>query len=103
MPRTPGSARARHPVLTWMLRVLRAAQLALVLCFVAYFVCVQVNAVAYLAGRHDPVISGTDPPVSLGSDPAAVGDFVIGLVFEAIAALIVFIVVVRLRGAVLRR
>jgi energy-converting hydrogenase Eha subunit E len=103
MPRTPGSAGARRPVLTWMLRVLRAVQLALMLCFVAYFVCVQVNAVAYLAGKNDPVIRGADPPIPLGSDLAAVGDIIIGLVFEAIAALIVFIVVLRLRGAVRKR
>jgi len=38
-------------VMTETLRVLRATQLAMLLLFFAYFVSVQVNAVAYLAGR----------------------------------------------------
>jgi len=45
-----GTPVSRHPVPTWTLRVLRAAQLAMLLAFVAYFVSVQVNAAAYLAG-----------------------------------------------------
>jgi hypothetical protein len=103
MPRTPASAGARHPALTWTLRVLRAAQLALLLCFVAYFVSVQVNAVAYLAGKNDPVIRGADPPVHLGSVTAAVADVIAGLVFEAIAVVIVFIVVSLFRGGIRKR
>jgi len=96
---TPGS---RHPVLAWTLRMLRAAQLALLLCFVAYFVSVQVNAIAYLAGRHRPIVGGTAPPAPLDSNLAAAGDIIAGLAFEAIAALIIFIVVA-LSCAVIRR
>jgi hypothetical protein len=82
--------------------VLRAAQLALLLCFVAYFVSVQVNAIAYLAGRHRPIVGGTAPPVPLDSNLAAAGDIIAGLAFEAIAALIIFIAVA-LSCAVIRR
>jgi len=82
-----------HPILTWALRVLRAAELALLLCFVAYFVSVQVNAIAYLTGRHRPIVVGTAPPVPLDSNLSAAGDITAGPAFEAIAALIFFIVV----------
>jgi hypothetical protein len=103
MPRTPASAGARHPALTWTLRVLRAAQLALLLCFVAYFASVQVNAVAYLAGRNGPVVRGADPPLPLTSGLAAVADIMAGLVVEAIAALVVFIAVSVIRGVLRNR
>jgi hypothetical protein len=88
-----GTRGSMHPVLTWTLRVLRAAQLGLLLCFVAYFVSVQVNAIAYLTGRHRPIVGGTAPPVPLDSNLSAAGDITAGFVFEAIAALIFFIVV----------
>ena len=88
-----GTRGSRHPVLTWTLRVLRVAQLALLLCFAAYFVSVQVNAIAYLAGRHRPIVGGTAPPVPLDSNLSAAGDITAGLAFEAIAAVIIFIVV----------
>jgi hypothetical protein len=97
-----GTTGSRHPVLTWTLRVLRVAQLALLLCFVAYFVSVQVNAIAYLAGRHRPIVGGTAPPVPLDSNSAAAGDIIAGLAFEAIAALIIF-VAVALACTVIRR
>jgi hypothetical protein len=79
---------SRHPVLTWTLRALRAAQLAMLLLFAAYFVSVQLNAAAYLAGRNRPVVRGAVPPVALGSTAAAVADIIAGLAFEAVAALI---------------
>ena len=85
-----GTRGSRHPVLTWTLRV---AQLALLFCFLAYFVSVQVNAIAYLAGRHRPIVGGTAPPVPLDSNLSAAGDITAGLAFEAIAAVIIFIVV----------
>jgi hypothetical protein len=100
--RRGGTTRSRHPVAAWTLRVLRAAQLALLPCFVAYFVSVQVNAIAYLAGRHRPIVGGTAPPVPLDSNLAAAGDIIAGLAFEAIAALIIFIAVA-LSCAVIRR
>jgi|SRR5579872_1432727 len=80
---------SRHPVL-WLLR---AAAFVIQLLAVAYFVCVQINAIAYLAGRHAAIISGTTPPVRIDGDAAAVGDIVVGLVFEAVVALIVAIMV----------
>jgi hypothetical protein len=96
MPAAPAARRgrvhppARHPVLTW---TLGAAQLAMLLLFAAYFVCVQINAVAYLAGRRHAIIGGTTPPLPLDSAGAAVADIIAGLVCEAIAAIIVFIAI----------
>jgi hypothetical protein len=75
---------SRRPAL-WLLR---AAALAIQLLFVVYFVCVQINAVGYLAGKRSAVISGTTPPVQIDGVAAAVGDIVIGLVFEVVVALI---------------
>jgi hypothetical protein len=84
---------SRYPVLSWTLRAVRAAQLALLLCFVAYFVCVQVNAVAYLTGSKHPLITGTVPPVPLGSAMAAAADITAGLILEAFTVLVVFIAI----------
>jgi len=94
---------SRHPVLTWTLRVLRAAQLALLLVFVAYFVCVQVNAVAWLAGRKHPLVPGTVPPVPLDSAMAAAADITAGLILEAVAVIIVFIMTALFRAVMWRR
>jgi hypothetical protein len=80
---------SRHPVM-WLLR---AAVFVIQLLGVAYFVCVQINAIAYLAGKHGALVGGTAPPVRIDSVAAAFGDIVIGLVFEAVVALIVAIVV----------
>jgi hypothetical protein len=91
---------SRHPVLTQTLRALRAAQLAMLLLFVAYFVSVQINAVAYLAGRNRPVVGGAVPPVALGSIAAAVADIIAGLLFEAVAALILLIAAALLRAVI---
>lgn len=81
-----------------MRRVLWAARLALLLLFIAYFVSVQVNAVAYLAGRNDPIVGGAAPPVPLHSGFAAAADIIAGLAFEALAAFIVFIMVALFRA-----
>jgi hypothetical protein len=93
----------RHRVLTWTLRVLWAARLVLLFLFVAYFVFVQINAAAYLTGRNHPIVAGPAPPVPLDSDVAAVADITAGLVFEAIAALVVFIVVALFRAVIRKR
>ncbi len=90
-------------MLTWTLRVLWAARLVLLLLFVTYFVSVQINAVAYLAGRKRPIVGGAAPPVPLGSDMAAIADITAGLAFEAIAALIVFIVVALFHATIRKR
>lgn len=128
MPRTPASARnprprapgarspapwrprrragvppGRHPVLTWILRVVLAARLAMLLLFVAYVVSVQVNAVAYLAGSSRPIVGGTAPPTPLDSAAAAVAYVIAGLVFEAVAAFIILIAVVLLRARIRER
>jgi hypothetical protein len=93
----------RHPILAWTLRVLRAAQLVLLLLFSAYFVCVQINATAYLAGRNHPMVGGTAPPVPLHSDAAAVAGIIAGLVFEAIVAFVIFIVAALFRPGMRRK
>ena len=81
----------------------RAAGLVTILLFAVYWVCVQVNAIAYLARKRSAIIGGTTPPVPVDSDAMAAADIVIGLIFEAIAALIVSIAVAvavaRLRAA----
>lgn len=79
---------SRHPAM-WLLR---AAVFVIQLLGVAYFACVQINAIAYLTGKRGAIIGGTTPPVRIDSVAAAVGDIVIGLVFEAVVALIVTIV-----------
>jgi hypothetical protein len=71
-----------------VLRGFRAAAFAMQFLFVAYFACVQVNAIAYLAGKHGAIIGGAKPPVPIDSVPAAAGDIAIGLIIEAIVALI---------------
>jgi hypothetical protein len=83
-----------------VLRAIGVAQLAMLLLFVAYFVSVQINAVAYLAGRHHAVVGGTAPPLPLDSAGAAVADIAAGLVCEAIAALVVCIAAALLQGAI---
>lgn len=95
-----GEAMSRHPVLAWARRVLWAARLVLLVLFVTYFVFVQINAAAYLAGRNHPIVGGAAPPLPLDSDVAAVADIIAGLVFEAIAALIVFIAVTLFRAMI---
>jgi hypothetical protein len=91
--------RCLRPVLT----LLRAAGLVTILLFAVYWVCVQVDAIAYLAGKRNAIIGGMTPPVPVDSDAMAAVDIVIGLIFEAIAALIVSIAaavaVARLRAA----
>ncbi len=86
-----------------VLAFLRAAECVTVLLFAAYWACVQINAIAYLAGKGSAVIGGTTPPVPVRSDATAAVDIVIGLIFEAIAAVIVSIAVAvacaRLRAA----
>jgi len=72
--------------------LLRAAVFVMQLLGVAYFVCVQINAIAYLAGKRGAIISGTTPPVGIDGVAAAAADIVIGLIFEAVVALIVAIV-----------
>jgi hypothetical protein len=94
---------SRHPVLTWTLRALRAAQLAFLFLFVAYFVSVQVNAIAYLAGRKHPLVPGTVPPVPLDSAIAAAADITAGLIVEAVTAVIVSIMTALIRVAMWRR
>jgi hypothetical protein len=93
----------RRGVLGWTLRILRVIQFVMVLVFVAYFVCVQINAVAYLAGRSKALIPGAAPPVALHSGMAAAADILAGLVFEAVAALIIFIALAVGRSAIRNR
>ena len=90
-------------VLTGTLRVLRAAQLAVLLIFVAYFVSVQVNAIAYLAGKRHPLVSGTVPPAPLDSALAAGADITAGLIVEAVTALAVFIAIALFRAGMAGR
>jgi hypothetical protein len=63
------------------------------LLFCAYFVCVQINAIAYLAGNGRAIISGTAPPVPLHSYVAATADILIALIIEAFTALVTAIAI----------
>jgi len=58
------------------------------LLFCVYFVCVQINAIGYLAGKGNAIILGMKPPLPIDSDAAATVDIVIGLLFEAFTTLI---------------
>jgi hypothetical protein len=91
MSRTAGSARtARHPAVNW---VLGGTQLVTLLCGVAYFVPVQVNAAAFLSGYPHTIIPGSTPPAALDSDGAAIADVLGGLLIEAVAAVVFYIAI----------
>ena len=72
----------------------------MMLIFAAYFVSVQINAVAYLAGSRHAIVGGTTPPIPLDSAGAAVTDIAVGLLLEALAALDLLIVVLLSRAAI---
>src|SRR5215510_13879115 len=55
--------------------------------FFVYFLCVQINATAYLGGKGSAIVIGTKPPVPIDSGAAATADIPIGLVIEAFTAL----------------
>ena len=76
-----------------VLTLLRVAGLVTVLLFAVYWVCVQINAIAYIVEKTSTIIGGITPPVPIRSDAIAALDVVIGLIFEAIAAAIVSIAV----------
>ena len=87
-PRTgPGARRGRagrrqsSPAVNWTLGI---TQLAVMLIFIAYVVCVQVNAVAFLLGTRHAMVDGTTPPIPLDSVGTAVADFAAGLFIEAL-------------------
>jgi hypothetical protein len=82
--------------LRWLLRIralLRGAALVMALLFCIYFACVQVNAIAYLAGRGTAIIGGMTPPVPIRSGAAAAADILIGLVIEGFTALVATIAI----------
>ena len=68
--------------------LLSAIALVMDVLFFVDFVCVQINAVAYLAGRRGAIISGTTPPIAIHSGAAAAANILIGLIIEAFAALV---------------
>ncbi len=72
----------------------------MILLMVIYFVFVQANAIAYLAGKRNTGFGGASPPVPIHSDPAAIVNIAVGLVFEAIATVIFFVAFVVLRQAI---
>jgi hypothetical protein len=86
-----------------VLTLLRVASLVVILLFAAYWVCVQINAIAYIVEKRSAIIGGVTPPVPIRTDAIAALDVVIGLIYEAIAAVIVSIAVAvavaRLRAA----
>lgn len=90
MSRRSRSGRASNPALNWTLGIV---QLVMLFLFVVYFASVQINAVAYLAGRHQAIVGGTTPPVPLDSTGAAVTDIAAGLLCEALFAIDVLIAV----------
>ena len=82
--------RESSPAVNWALGI---AQLAMMLIFVAYVVCVQVNAVAFLTGTRHAIVGGTAPPIPLDGAGAAVADFAAGLLIEALGIIDLVIVV----------
>jgi hypothetical protein len=72
----------------------------MVLLLVIYFLFVQVNAIAYLVGMRNTGFGGASPPVPIHNDPTAIANIVVGLLFEAIAALIFFVALAMLRQAI---
>lgn len=90
----------RSPVVSGLLWLLRATCLVMVLLMVIYFVFVQANAIAYLVGMRNTGFGGASPPVPIRNDPTAIVNIVVGLFFEAIAALIFFVALVMLRQAI---
>jgi hypothetical protein len=66
----------------------RAVALVMDVLFFVYFVCVQINAVGYLAGKRSAIISGATPPIKIDSGTAAAADILIGLVIEVVTALV---------------
>jgi hypothetical protein len=88
--RRRAGGRGSSPAVNWALGV---TQLAAMLIFVAYFVCVQVNAVAFLTGTRRAVIGGTAPPVPLTGTGAAAADCAAGLLIEALSAVDLVIMV----------
>lgn len=90
----------RSPVVSGLLWLSRAARLVMVLLVVIYFVFVQANAIAYLAGMRNTGFGGASSPVPIHNDPTAIVIIVVGLLFEAIAALIFFVSLAMLRQAI---
>ena len=90
----------RSPVVSGLLRLSRAACLVMVLLLVIYFLFVQANAIAYLVGMRNTSFGGASSPVPIHNDPTAIANIVVGLFFEAIAALIFFVVLAMLRQAI---
>ena len=83
VPAVPSAASRSSSVVLW---VLEAVRMVLMLCFVAYFLSVQVAAIAYLAGSRSG--SGSSAPIPLDGVGAAIGDILIGLFWEIIFGLI---------------
>jgi hypothetical protein len=87
VPAVPPAARrsGRHTTSSVILWALEAVRMVLMLCFVAYFLSVQVVAIAYLAGSRG---SGSWAPIPIDGVGAAIGDILIGLFWEIIFGLI---------------
>jgi hypothetical protein len=96
-PRGRAVGRAGNPVLNWTLGI---AQLVMLFLFVLYFLCVQIAAVAYLAGSRHGIVGGATPPLHLDSIGAAVTDIAAGLLCEALFAIDVLIAILVSRAAI---
>ncbi len=96
-PRGRAGGRAGNPVLNWTLGIV---QLVMLFLFVVYFLCVQIAAVAYLAGSRHGIVGGATPPLHLDSIGAAVTDIAAGLLCEALFAIDVLIAILVSRAAI---
>jgi hypothetical protein len=95
LPGTPMTARR---FLSRVLRVLQAIRMVLMLIFVLFTVVSQANAIAYLAGKRGPDVSGSSAPIPITSIGVAIAVIIGGLVFEAIVVVIFLIA-----GAIIRQ
>lgn len=87
----PTPARRRLATLSGVKWALEAVRMVLMLVFVAYFVSVQVEAIAYLAGKHRAGSWGSSAPIPIDGVARAIGDILVGLFWEIIFGLIFLI------------
>jgi hypothetical protein len=94
LPSTPMTARRFLSRVLW---VLQAIRMVLMLIFVLFTVVNQANAIAYLAGKRGPDVSGLSAPIPITSIGVAIAVITGGLVFESIVVVIFLIA-----GAIIR-
>jgi hypothetical protein len=94
----PGTPMTARRFLSRVLGILQAIRMVLMLIFVLFTVVNQANAIAYLAGKRGPDVSGSSAPIPITSIGVAIAVIIGGLVFEAIVTVIFLIA-----GAIIRQ